>query len=274
MPFGYLQTQDLRSGEKPMLLTECPGCCSRMVNGKCSLCGFVDSSYVAQAAVDAKIISDIGSDLMQNVPSLPEGEAASAIRVEKKHAVETTPPSELIDCPSCSHRVSELSTNCPKCGLSFTAVVLEVQRKKRADAERPVNWNEAIGVVVALIVFGIVWLGMSSEKPFLFFVVAGLPMAGLICFIGMIVKLSPEEHERVATQAEVKRHLDSKIVCPQCQERGFVATEKVTEKAGIHGGKATAAILTGGISLLATGLSNELGKTQAACSNCGSVWRF
>ena len=65
-----------------------------------------------------------------------------------------------------------------------------------------------------------------------------------------------------------------KIVCPQCQERGFVTTASVTEKTGIHGGKATAAILTGGVSMLATGLSNELGRTQATCSNCGSTWRF
>jgi hypothetical protein len=83
-----------------------------------------------------------------------------------------------------------------------------------------------------------------------------------------------EKIAKTKTDAEQRKAGEHKIVCPQCQERGFVTTASVTEKTGIHGGKATAAILTGGVSMLATGLSNELGKTQATCSNCGSTWRF
>jgi hypothetical protein len=107
----------------------------------------------------------------------------------------------------------------------------------------------------------------------LIFVIAGLPLAGLFCFVGMIVKASSEEIER-EEKALVKRQLDAKIICRQCQERGYVTTQQVMERAGIHGGKATAAILTGGVSMLATGLSNEVGRTQTTCSNCGSTWRF
>jgi hypothetical protein len=48
----------------------------------------------------------------------------------------------------------------------------------------------------------------------------------------------------------------------------------VSRKAGISGGKATGAILTGGLSLLATGLSRKERLTEAHCDNCGSTWTF
>jgi len=73
---------------------------------------------------------------------------------------------------------------------------------------------------------------------------------------------------------ELKAKHDAQIVCPQCQGRGRVTTATVRLKKGISGGKATGAILTGGLSLLATGLSRKENMTEAQCSNCGSVWHF
>src|SRR5690349_10153285 len=67
---------------------------------------------------------------------------------------------------------------------------------------------------------------------------------------------------------------DPKIVCPQCHQAGRVTTKKVMEKAGIDGAKATAAVLTGGVSVLATGLSASNERTEARCANCNSVWRY
>ncbi len=64
------------------------------------------------------------------------------------------------------------------------------------------------------------------------------------------------------------------MVCPHCQERGHVRTKAVTKKAGISGGKATAALLTGGVSLLATGLARKEARTQAHCSHCDTTWLF
>lgn len=64
----------------------------------------------------------------------------------------------------------------------------------------------------------------------------------------------------------------AQIVCPHCQVRGQVQTKPVTIKHGISGGKATAAVLTGGYSLLATGLSRKGTATQATCSNCRVTW--
>ncbi|MBB3210688.1 putative Zn finger protein [Rhodopirellula rubra] len=63
-----------------------------------------------------------------------------------------------------------------------------------------------------------------------------------------------------------------RIVCPHCQTTGEVRTKTVLKKRGISGGKATGAILTGGLSLLATGLSRKMKVTEARCGNCGIKW--
>lgn len=62
------------------------------------------------------------------------------------------------------------------------------------------------------------------------------------------------------------------MVCPHCQTKGTVWVEQIKVKKGISGGKATAAILTGGLSLLATGLSKKGMVTEASCKNCGMTW--
>lgn len=64
------------------------------------------------------------------------------------------------------------------------------------------------------------------------------------------------------------------MVCPHCGVRGDVTTRSERKKAGISGGKATAAVFTGGLSMLATGLSRKERVTVAHCSNCGNTWSF
>jgi transcription elongation factor Elf1 len=68
--------------------------------------------------------------------------------------------------------------------------------------------------------------------------------------------------------------LNSAMICPHCQTKGSVRTQQITQKAGISGGKATAAILTAGVSLLGTGLSRKEQRTQAHCGNCHATWQF
>lgn len=68
--------------------------------------------------------------------------------------------------------------------------------------------------------------------------------------------------------------LNSELICPHCQAKGMVLTKHVEIKKGISGAKATGAILTAGVSLLATGLSRKEGQTQAHCENCSSTWIF
>ena len=72
----------------------------------------------------------------------------------------------------------------------------------------------------------------------------------------------------------VKQNMERNMICPHCQIKGSVKTRRVKRKSGIHGGKATAALLTAGISLLGTGLSRKENVTEAHCSNCGATWYF
>lgn len=64
------------------------------------------------------------------------------------------------------------------------------------------------------------------------------------------------------------------MVCPHCQTRGSVRCKKSHVAQGISGGKATAALVTGGVSVLATGLSRVEERTQAKCDICNSRWSF
>jgi hypothetical protein len=99
---------------------------------------------------------------------------------------------------------------------------------------------------------------------------------GACVFYGVreYLKYAPQIPTRKRDEKLAKAKCDAQIVCLHCQTRGFVTTEKVQVKKGIHGGKATAALLTGGATMLATGLSQHDQMTQATCSNCGSTWRF
>lgn len=64
------------------------------------------------------------------------------------------------------------------------------------------------------------------------------------------------------------------LICPHCQTKGQVRTLSIKEKKGVSGGKATGALLTGGISLLATGLSRKENATRGSCGSCRSTWTF
>jgi hypothetical protein len=68
--------------------------------------------------------------------------------------------------------------------------------------------------------------------------------------------------------------LNPRLVCPHCQTPGQVRTQTVKVKKGISGGKATGALLTGGVSMLATGLSRKGKVTQARCGACSTTWHI
>jgi hypothetical protein len=72
--------------------------------------------------------------------------------------------------------------------------------------------------------------------------------------------------------AEWMGDINPELVCPHCQVKGQVRTMQVKRKKGVSGGKAAGALLTGGLSLLATGLSRKEKVTQAHCDNCNMTW--
>jgi len=86
-----------------------------------------------------------------------------------------------------------------------------------------------------------------------------------------------QELERIQRQFEEDKErgtLNAAMVCPHCQTKGVVRTKKIKQKQGISGGKATAALLTGGASLVLVGLSKKTDVTQAECENCHCQWLF
>jgi hypothetical protein len=86
-------------------------------------------------------------------------------------------------------------------------------------------------------------------------------------------RLNPEERKEFDRQ-RLLGPIRPQIVCAHCQTKGMVRTKGIERDAGISGKKASAAALTGGISILATGLSRKERVTQAHCDNCGSTWTY
>jgi hypothetical protein len=71
------------------------------------------------------------------------------------------------------------------------------------------------------------------------------------------------------TDDDLYGSVNSAVVCPHCHTAGHCRVKTGRQKTGISGAKATAAILTGGTSLLATGLSKKETVSEVRCGNCG-----
>lgn len=99
----------------------------------------------------------------------------------------------------------------------------------------------------------------------------GLLLIGFIVWFIYMWNKSPTQTQK---QYNVQKTMNQNMICPHCQTQGSVTTKQVKKKTGIHGGKATAAILTCGISMLGTGLSRKQQVTEAHCNNCGATWNF
>jgi len=134
--------------------------------------------------------------------------------------------------------------------------------------------------------------GQSGNEYRVIIAVAGLMLTPLFAILALIVSpvfwfltiisitafLATIDMDKVAKSIEATKKAEQgrqqKIICPHCQEAGHVTTRSVKRKKGISGGKAAAAVITGGLSVLATGLSQKENETEATCSNCGSVWYY
>jgi hypothetical protein len=101
-------------------------------------------------------------------------------------------------------------------------------------------------------------------------------VAGVIAAMAEHAKMSQmsgkERKEYVLSEQWGK--INPAMVCPHCLEKGSVRTKPVIVKKGISGDKAAAAVVTGGLSILATGLSRKEQRTQARCDNCENTWEF
>jgi len=69
----------------------------------------------------------------------------------------------------------------------------------------------------------------------------------------MATENCPDCKVRIEGEQNPNGELNPKMICPHCQEKGMIRTVRISQKTGISGGKATAAILTAGWSLLVSG---------------------
>ena len=78
----------------------------------------------------------------------------------------------------------------------------------------------------------------------------------------------------IAVGKALPGNVKPEMICPHCQVKGKVHTKPTQRKRGLSGGKIVGGLLTGGISILATGLSRKVLTTEAHCDNCGATWDF
>lgn len=118
-------------------------------------------------------------------------------------------------------------------------------------------------------------------------VIATLLIVAIVGHFRRLSRMSPEESQAYLEQLQERQRVlqeeqqvlqigqkNPAMICPHCQTKGAVRVKRVDRKKGISGGKATAALLTGGVSMLATGLSRKEEWTHAKCENCASEWDF
>ncbi len=104
-------------------------------------------------------------------------------------------------------------------------------------------------------------------------IVGGLLALGVLgLFLEFVSRTGKNAKKRAAEEAEARRPFDQHIVCPHCHTQGSVQTRHGQQKQGISGAKATGAVLTGGVSLLAVGLSRKQDGVNATCHRCGMAW--
>jgi hypothetical protein len=103
----------------------------------------------------------------------------------------------------------------------------------------------------------------------LFGVILVLALVGLLVYLNVAEPASKEDGLK-AMHGDV----NFQMTCPHCNYKGKIHTRRFAQKKGISGGKATAALFTGGVSMLATGLSRKELATHAYCDNCKNTWVF
>lgn len=97
------------------------------------------------------------------------------------------------------------------------------------------------------------------------YVLIGFGIAGFIIYK---TTFSPEARQQAMSRAEAQKL----IICSYCHQAGGVTVRNIQQKQGVSGGKATSALLTGGASLLAVGLSKKGMVNELTCSRCQMKW--
>ncbi len=176
----------------------------------------------------------------------------------------------LLACYECDNAVSSCADACPKCGAPFepnepaipqgsSGIRRNLVQSSDPQSHQHDRWSpKARRAVVggAFVVLG----GLCSGAGFL-----DSGYAALSIVIGVLI-LMPLRPKRPP------RNLRPKVVCKFCNEAGHVTVTPAERKRGISGSKATGALLTGGLSLLAVGLSRKDVVSAMHCHKCSMQW--
>ena len=139
----------------------------------------------------------------------------------------------------------------------------------------PTGFLFILGIIAFFGLLVFLWINLSFWHFVLSFFVVCIVVAFWVSGIDSkkLSYLNPEERKEYG-RSRLLGQIRPQIVCAHCQVRGGVRTIGIRKDVGISGKKATAAALTGGISVLATGLSRKELLTKAHCENCGSTWTY
>jgi len=88
---------------------------------------------------------------------------------------------------------------------------------------------------------------------------------GIIAGVIVVIWFVSTQNKEAAKGAE-------QLVCPHCHTRGTVTGKSGISSKGVSGGKAAGAVVTGGLSVFATGLSKNERVRKLTCSKCNSTW--
>jgi hypothetical protein len=140
--------------------------------------------------------------------------------------------------------------------------------KARPKRRLPSSATVIVSVIVVLAIFLALIYTLRHGPGVVVFseiVVAALIGFGYFAWLG---------NKKLKSMAPDWGPVNRAMVCPHCQTKGQVHTKNVVHYKGVDGGKAIAAFLTGGLSLLFIGLSRDEGQTQAHCCDCDNTWEF
>lgn len=189
----------------------------------------------------------------------------------------------LLACYECGNDVSSAATSCPKCGAPFEFVSEETASPQGRMA--PVAYAVPAEVSAVPVAARRMTGGKKGVTAFALLMMAygcyelatgSISNLGLIALLIAFVAawcVSPRAASSSSPSfLERAAGLHPKVVCKHCGTSGQVFVKRVERKRGISGGKATGALMTGGISLLATGLARKEAVAAMQCKHCGMKW--
>jgi hypothetical protein len=243
-------------------------------------------NWYKASAVKGLFTSDVGESSPQTVPPPPPTVPKTRTDAEIEELVmETVPPpsspsTEIV--PFQDHEEFAVWTSYGEASGKASFAPVSPSKQPSKGGIIVVDIIVGIFVFVALVAMVAADPRCSIPEAVRIVSVVGACIGLGVAFIALVMTANsqqPTDENAIARQREQTAIVqwgakNPALVCPHCQRTGNVRRTPITQKKGISGAKATGALLTGGLSVLATGLSRKEINTQAHCDNCGSTWIF